>query len=140
MATEQKRGKDYLDRRAVLMLGLAGASALVLGKGSSVLAAEEKGIERKVIKEAESMIPGFPKIRVRDIIFQPGASLLPERKMTNHMICELTQGDTLEVTQNGKTWTAKKGDFWTCKEGGTEGDVNKGTTVAIMRAIDLLPA
>ena len=138
MATKRQSGKGDLDRRAILMLGLAGASALGLGKANSVLAAEEKGIERKVINEAESMIPGFGKIRVRDTIFQPGASL-PERTMKNHMICELTQG-TLEVTQNGKTWTAKKGDFWTCKEGGTEGDVNKGETVAIMRAIDLLPA
>ena len=133
-----------LDRRAVLMMGLAGASALVLGRGNSVLAAESKvqetakGVQTKVFKEAESMIPGFSKVRLRAVTFQPGASLEP-RTMKNVMICECTQG-TLDVTQDGKTWTAKKGDIWTCKEGTVEGDVNKGKTVAIMRVFDLLPA
>jgi quercetin dioxygenase-like cupin family protein len=126
-----------LARRDMLRLGLMGASALALGTGGRVLAGEE-GVERRVIKEVDSMIPGFPKLRIRDTIFQPGA-VLSERKMANPMICEVTQG-TLEVTVDGKTFTAQKGDFWTCREGGTEGDANKGTTVAIMHVIDLLPA
>ena len=71
MATKRQSGQGDLDRREILILGLAGASALALGNAKRVLAAEEKGIERKVIKEAESMIPGFGKIRVRDTLFQP---------------------------------------------------------------------
>ena len=126
-----------LARRDMLRLGLMGASALALGTGGSVLAGEE-GIERRVIKEVDSMIPGFPKLRIRDTIFQPGA-VLSERKMANPMICEVTQG-ALEVTVDGKTFTAQKGDFWTCREGGTEADANKGTSVAIMNVIDLLTA
>ena len=39
MAMKRQSDKVDLDRRAVLMLGLAGASALVLGKGSNVLGA-----------------------------------------------------------------------------------------------------
>jgi hypothetical protein len=137
MATKQQSGKVDLDRRAVLMLGLAGASTLVLGKGTSVLAAEEKGVERKVFKNAESMIPGFPKVQLRAITYQPGANT--KATMKNPMICECTRG-TLEVTQDGKTWTAKTGDIWTCKEGMAEETANKGKSAATMRIFDLLPA
>jgi quercetin dioxygenase-like cupin family protein len=141
-----KRGskKVDIDRRAVLMLGLAGASALFLGKGRSVLAAESKveetakGVRTKVFKEAESMIPGFPKVRLRAVTFQPGGKL-EARTMKNPMICECSQG-SLEVTQDSKTFTAQKGDIWTCKEGTVEGDINKGKTPAVMRLFDLLPA
>ena len=138
MVTEQKRGKDYLDRRAILMLGLAGASALVLGKGSSVLAEDQGKVERKVFKESQSMIPGFPKVRLRAITYQSGAS--SKDTMKNSMICECTQG-ALEITQDdGKAFTAKKGDLWTCKTGTVEQTANKGKTVAVMRVMDLLPA
>jgi quercetin dioxygenase-like cupin family protein len=137
MATKRHSGTVDLDRRAVLMLGLAGASALVLGKDSSVLAAEEKGVERKVFKEIDSMVPGFSKVRLRAVTYQPGAN--SKATMKNPMICECTQG-TLEVTQDDKTWTAKKGDIWTCKVGMVEANANKGKTVATMRVFDLLSA
>jgi quercetin dioxygenase-like cupin family protein len=137
MVTKRHSGTVDLDRRAVLMLGVAGASALVLGKGSSVLAAEEKGVERKVFKEIDSMVPGFSKVRLRAVTYQPGAN--SKATMKNPMICECTQG-TLEVTQDDKTWTAKKGDIWTCKVGMVEANANKGKTVATMRVFDLLSA
>jgi hypothetical protein len=138
MATKRKSGKVDLDRRAVLMLGLAGASALVFGEKGRVLAAEEeKGVERKVFKEIDSMVPGFSKVRLRAITYQPGAS--SKATMKNPMICECTEG-TLEVTQDDKTWTAKKADIWTCKVGMVEANANKGKTVATMRVFDLLPA
>jgi hypothetical protein len=137
MATKRHSGTVDLDRRAVLMLGVAGASALVLGKGSSVLAAEEKGVERKVFKEIDSMVPGFSKVRLRAVTYQPGAN--SKATMKNPMICECTQG-TLEVTQDDKTWTAKKGDIWTCKVGMVEANATKGKTVATMRVFDLLSA
>jgi quercetin dioxygenase-like cupin family protein len=126
-----------LDRRALLRLGLAGASALVLSTGGRVLAGEATGVERKVLKEVDSNIPGYAKIRVRDVIFQPGAST-PTNTMENDMVCETTEG-TLEVTKDGQTFTAPKGTLWTCRKGGTELTANKGTTVAIMHVIDLLP-
>jgi quercetin dioxygenase-like cupin family protein len=133
------KGKDKfnLDRRNLLALCVAGASTLLMGKGSGVLAAEEKGVERKVFKERESMIPGFPKVRLREITYEPGAS--SKATMKNPMICECTRG-TLEVTQDGKKWTAKTGDIWTCKEGMVEANANKGKAVATMRVFDLLPA
>ena len=137
---KQQPGKVDFDRRAVLMLGLAGASALAVGKSGSVLAGEAKGPERKVtvIKEAESMIQGFPKVRLRDVRWDPGAKG-EERTMPNPMICECSQG-SFESTVDGQTFTRKKGDLWTCKPGQKISDVNKGKTVAVMRIFDLLPA
>ena len=132
------REQRDLDRRALLRLGLAGASALVLSAGGRGLAGEATGVERKVLKEVDSNIPGYAKIRVRDVILQPGAST-PTTTMDNDMVCETTEG-TLEVTKDGHTFMAPKGTLWTCRKGGTELTANKGTTVAIMHVIDLLPA
>ncbi len=134
---KRQTGNVDLDRRAVL-LGLAGSSALLMGKGSSALAQEEKGVERKVFKEAASMIPGFPKVRLRQMRYQPGAST--SSTMKNAMICECTEG-ALEITQdNGKPWMAKKGDIWTCNKSTVEVTANKGNAPATMRVFDLLPA
>jgi len=129
--------KANLDRRAVLMAGLAGASALVFGGNSNLFAAEDKGVERKTGKQVDSMIPGFPKVGQREITLQPGAST--KATMKNPMICECSQG-SLEVTQDDKKFTANKGHVWTCKEGLVEETSNKGKTAATMRIFDLLPA
>lgn len=141
METTKNPGSVNAKRRELMVVGLAGASALIVGKGGSAYAQpiEEKGkVERKELKKpAESMIPGFPKVRLRAVTYQPGANT--KAKMQNAMICECTQG-TLEVTQDDKTWTAKKGDIWTCKVGMIEANVNKGTTPATMRVFDLLSA
>jgi quercetin dioxygenase-like cupin family protein len=40
----------------------------------------------------------------------------------------------------GQTFTANKGDVWTCVRGQPEHVENTGSTVAIMRVINLLPA
>ena len=129
-----------LARRDLLRLGLAGASVLVLGSVHSAHAGEMQmpGVERKVIKEVDSNIPGYAKIRVRDVIFQPG-SATPMMTMENDMVCETTEG-TLEATKDGQTFAAPKGTMWTCRKGGTELTANTGQTVAIMHVIDLLPA
>ena len=83
-------GKVDLDRRAML-LGLAGASALVLSKGGIARAQEVKGVKIKVLKETGSLIPGFPKVQLVEATFQPGAAL-PQDTMKNPMICECTLG------------------------------------------------
>ncbi len=127
-------------RRDLLRLGLAGASVLVLGSVHTGHAGEMQmpGVERKVLKEVDSNIPGYAKIRVRDVIFQPNSST-PMMTMENDMVCETTEG-TLEATKDGQTFTAPKGTVWTCRKGGTELTANKGQTVAVMHVIDLLPA
>lgn len=137
MNTRQKQEAE-LDRRKVLLLSLGGASALVLAQrgGASAQLIEEKGsIERKVSKPVDSMIPGFKKVRFREITYQPGAR--SKAKMQDAMICECSQG-TLEVMQDDKKFTVKKGDVWTCHTGLIEANENKGSGPATMRVFDLL--
>ena len=70
---------------------------------------------------------------------QAGAKT-PDNMMMNDMLCHMTEGE-LAVVQNGKPFTVKHGGVWTCAKGiTTEGTQNKGSTVAVMRIIDLLPA
>src|SRR6267378_2216957 len=117
MPTKINLNEVQLDRRAILMLGLAGASSLAFGSDSNLFAAEDKGVERKTGKPVDSMIPGFPKVGLREITLQSGAST--KATMKNPMICECSQG-SLEVVQDGKKFTANKGHVWTCKEGMVE--------------------
>jgi quercetin dioxygenase-like cupin family protein len=133
----QQLEQTDVDRRAILLLGLAGASALILGGGDRVIAGEATGMDIKVIKEATSMIPGLPKVRLREATYQPGGR--SKNTMQNPMVCECSQG-SLEVTQDGKTFTVQQGDIWTCDKDTVEENVNKGSTVAVMRVFDLLPA
>src|SRR5206468_2754323 len=86
MPSKRKLNEIEMDRRAVLMAGLAGASALVFGSNNNLFAAEDKGVERKTGKQVDSMIPGFPKVGQREITLQPGAST--KATMKNPMICE----------------------------------------------------
>jgi quercetin dioxygenase-like cupin family protein len=129
-----------LARRELLRWGLVGASVMIRGSGHDGRAGAMAmpGVERQVLKEVDSNIPGYATIRVRDVIVQPGAST-PTMTMENDMVCETTEG-TLEATKDGQPFTAPKGTVWTCRKGGTEMTSNKGSTVAIMHVIDLLPA
>jgi len=127
-------------RRELMVAGLAGASAFLVGNTGSAYAQliEKKGkLEIKVLKPVDSMIPGFSKVRLREFTWEPGAS--SKAKMQNAMVCQCTRG-TLEVSQDDKTFTAKTGDIWTCKVGLIEASANKGKTPATMRVIDLLTA
>jgi quercetin dioxygenase-like cupin family protein len=131
-----KQEPTSLDRRKLLMLGLTGAALMAQPKDSTAQQIEEKGkVDRKVSPPIESMVPGYAKVRVREVTYGPGAST--KNKMQNAMICECTQG-TLEVAQDDKKFTAKKGDIWTCKVGMIEANANNGTTPATMRVFDLL--
>src|SRR5207237_6014237 len=103
MSTKKQLNESRMDRRAILMLGLAGASSFRLGKAGSLFAADDEGIERKTLKEFETMIPGFKKIRVRESTFQAGASV-PVRNMSNAMICECSLG-SLEITNDDRQMT-----------------------------------
>lgn len=127
-----------IDRRAVL-LGLAGAAALAAGKSGGALAQEMKAPSaRKVIKENEAMIPGYAKVRLREVTWQPGEGL-EVRPMPNDMVCEMASG-SLDVVVDGKPLTRKTGDIWTCRTGMMIADHNKGNTPAVMRIFDLLKA
>jgi quercetin dioxygenase-like cupin family protein len=141
MRTKAERTELELDRRALLLMGVAGATALVLGEReifaaqTKVPAPEMKDVDVKEGKPVASMIPGFSKVRLREFTVKPGGRL--KATMENAMICECSQG-TLEIDQDGKKFTAKKGDIWTCMEGTVEETSNKGKSVAVMRVFDVL--
>ena len=132
-----------VDRRTALVVGLAGASTLLLRTSPEAIAADATevapGVTLKVIKEMPSEIPGFPKIQWRKITWQPGAKLGPIT-MKNAMICEIA-GGTLEQTIEGMgTKTLQPGDTYLCHVGMVETDVNNGATPTVMHIIDLLTA
>jgi len=137
---------EQIDRRSALAFGLAGISGLVISEqaaaqtyGSSDGKEVGPGVRQVDLGERESVIPAYGKVRLRDIVLQPGAKT-PDNMMMNDMLCHMTEGE-LAVVQNAKSFTVKKGDVWTCAKGiTTEGTQNKGSTVAIMRIIDLMPA
>ena len=133
-----------IDRRSALAIGIAGLSGLVLPEqaaaqtyGPNEGKELTQGVRQIDLGERESLIPAYKKVRLRDIVLQPGAKT-PDNAMMNDMLCHMTEGD-LAVVQNDKQFTVKKGDVWTCAKGiTTEGTQNKGNAVAIMRIIDLL--
>jgi quercetin dioxygenase-like cupin family protein len=133
-----------IDRRSALAIGFAGLSGLVLPEQAAAQTygpTEGKeltqGVRQVDLGERESLIPAYKKVRLRDIVLQPGAKT-PDNAMMNDMLCHMTEGE-LAVVQNDKQFTAKKGDVWTCAKGiTTEGTQNKSNAVAIMRIIDLL--
>src|ERR671926_449070 len=125
---------EAMDRRSVLGFGLA-ASTFVLPTAATAQTSDAKagkelgpGVRQVDHGERESTIPSYGKVRMRDVIVQPGAKT-PERPMMNDMVCHITEGE-LTITQNGKQFTAKKGDVWTCAKGlNSEGSQNNGSTV-----------
>jgi len=134
---------EEINRRSALACGLVGVYGLVLSEQAVAQPAAGKelapGVRQVDFGERDSLIPAYGKVRLRDVVLQPGAKTT-ENAMMNDMLCHLTEGE-LEVVQNAKKFTVKKGDVWTCAKGiTTEGTQNNGSTIAIMRVIDLLPA
>jgi quercetin dioxygenase-like cupin family protein len=133
-----------IDRRSALAIGFAGLSGLVLPEqaaaqtyGPNEGKELTQGVRQIDLGERESLIPAYKKVRLRDIVLQPGGRT-PDNAMMNDMLCHMTEGE-LAVVQNDKQFTVKKGDVWTCAKGiTTEGTQNKSNAVAIMRIIDLL--
>jgi len=133
-----------LDRRSAITLGLAGVSGLVVtGAAAAQTYAPTEGKEvapgvRQVdLGEAEAHLSAYKVVKLRDLVFEPGAKLAVPN-MPNDMVCHMTEGE-VTITQGGRDFTVKKDGVYACAKGVSEDDV-AGSTVAIMRVIDLLPA
>jgi hypothetical protein len=134
-----------VDRMTVIGMGLTGAAIAMAGCAQaqrSAQAQQEPPIrERAEIKDLgtfDSMIPGMAKVRLREVIYQSGGRT--SSTMQNDMVCECTEG-TLEITLGGTTpKTVRRGELWTCYKGMREASRNGGSTVAVMRVVDLLKA
>jgi uncharacterized cupin superfamily protein len=84
------------------------------------------------------MIEPYKTISMRDTIYQPGTTTT-NASMPNDMVCHMLEGELNVNFGPGKDFAFKKGDVWSCSKGMPENSKNNGSTVAIMRVIDLLP-
>ena len=125
-------------RRCALKLGLAAISALVAGARAFAQAPAPRGISRQAWGKRESMITGYKTVAMRDVIYEPGAKT-SNPSMPNDMVCHVPEGELRVSQSDGKVFVARKGDVWTCQKGIGEDLENVGTTIAIMRIIDLIP-
>jgi hypothetical protein len=139
---------ENIDRRAALAFGFATAAALPAVLTPTPASAQRyrpdegreiaPGVRRVELTKRASEIPGYATVSMRDTVYQPGAKS-ENPAMPNDMVCHCLEGE-LQVSQGpDKQFVAKTGDVWSCKKGMPEADVNTGSTIAIMRVIDLLP-
>jgi hypothetical protein len=139
---------EDIDRRSALALGLATAATWpALFTPTPAFAQRYRpdegreiapGVRRVDLTKRASEIPGYATVSMRDMVYQPGAKS-ESPAMANDMVCHCLEGE-LQISQGpDKKFVAKTGDVWSCKKGMPEADVNNGSTIAIMRVIDLLP-
>jgi quercetin dioxygenase-like cupin family protein len=132
-------------RRPALALGLAAAAAPIaagdagaqmqMGGGSEGNEVAP-GVREVPLGKGPSILPGYKTVSMLDVVIQPGSNV-PNDTMKNDMVCHVAEGE-LRVVQDGKELRFKKGDVWTCAKGTAEQTFNDGSTVAVMRVIDLL--
>jgi quercetin dioxygenase-like cupin family protein len=139
---------EDIDRRSALALGFTTAATLsALFTPTSAFAQRYRpdegkeiapGVRRVELAKRTSEIPGYAMVSMRDTVYQPGAKS-ENPAMPNDMVCHCLEGE-LQVSQGpGKQFIAKTGDVWSCMKGMPEADANTGSTIAIMRVIDLIP-
>jgi hypothetical protein len=140
---------EHMDRRAALTFGFATAalwpSVLTPTSASAQRYRPDEGreiapgVRRIDLTKRASEIPGYATVSMRDVVYQPGARS-ENPAMANDMVCHCLEGE-LQVSQGpDKQFVAKTGDVWSCMKGMPESNVNSGSTIAIMRVIDLLPS
>jgi quercetin dioxygenase-like cupin family protein len=122
---------------AVASVALPFAPAVAQTSGSPVGREVAPGVRRVEYSKRGTMIPNYKTVSMRDNIYQPGASTSGS-SMDNDMVCHMLEGELTVDTGSGDN-VYRKGDVWSCAKGMPERSRNTGTTVAIMRVIDLLP-
>ncbi len=139
---------EDIDRRSALTFGFATAATLpALFTPTPAFAQRYRpdegreiatGVRRIELTKRPSEIPAYATVLMRDMVYQPG-SKSENPTMPNDMVCHCLEGE-LQVSQGpGKQFVAKTGDVWSCVKGMPEADANTGSTIAIMRVIDLIP-
>jgi hypothetical protein len=140
------------DRRLALALGLSALGGAVAPSNGALAQtyrsdegeAVQPGVRRVPVSERNSMggrdlvLPGYKRIKMIDVIFQPGIER-KEDAMPFDMVCQCTEGEMRIDHRQGHVFTARKGDVWTCVKDEPEDVTNTGGTAAIMRVILLIP-
>ncbi len=133
---------EQLNRRQTLF-SIAAASVLPIQSAAAQTSGTPEGreiapgVRRVDYTKRETMIPNYKTVSMRDNIYQPGASTSGS-SMANDMVCHMLEGELTVDTGSGDS-LYRKGDVWSCTKGMPERSKNTGSTVAIMRVIDLLP-
>jgi hypothetical protein len=142
-----------IDRRSALVIGLATAGTALIPAGGVVAQPyrpdEGREIapgvrvvdvsEREMMHGRDAVLPGYKRIKVVDVVFQPGATEKSDA-MENDMVCQCIEGAMRLDHRDGHAFTVKKNDVWTCVKGEPEDTENISTGVAIMRVVNLIPA
>jgi hypothetical protein len=139
-----------IDRRSTFALGLATTTAALVAPQAATAETygpdydSNDGKERapgvrmvENISKRPSELSAYKTVSMRDILYQPGAKTASPT-MANDMVCHCLDGELHIDHGGGKQFVAKKGDVWTCAKSMPEAATNNGSTVAIMRVIDLL--
>ena len=131
-----------VDRRSALAFGLAATVAMPKSAVAQPYAPNQgteiaPGVGRVDLGKRESMIPAYKTVSMRDVVYQP-KSKSTNPGMANDMVCHCLEGELVVNQGPGKDFTVKKGDVWSCNKGLPENNENAGSSVAIMRVIDLL--
>jgi quercetin dioxygenase-like cupin family protein len=134
---EQLNRRQTLLNIALASVVLPSGSAAAQSSGSPEGREVAPGVRRVEYSKRETMIPNYKTVSMRDNIYQPGASTSGS-SMSNDMVCHMLEGELTVDTGSGDN-VYKKGDVWSCAKGMPERSKNTGSTVAVMRVIDLLP-
>ena len=141
-----------IDRRSALAFGIAAASGVAAPglaaarmsgmSGPGGTAAPEgreiaPGVRIFDYSKRGSAIPAYKNVVMRDFVYQPGAKTI-NPSMPNEMVCHMLEGELSVNHGPGMDFVVKKNAVWSCAKGQPENGHNTGSTVAIMRVIDLL--
>jgi hypothetical protein len=122
---------EDIDRRSALAFGFATAATLPVLFTPTPASAQRyhpdegreiaPGVRRIDLTKRASEIPAYATVSMRD------------------MVCHCLEGELHVSQEPGNQFVAKTGDVWSCKKGMAEANENKGSAIAIMRVIDLIP-
>ena len=138
---------EHFDRRSVMTLGLVTAATVPALFAATPAHAQRyrpdegkelaPGVRRVELTKRKSEIAAYATVWMRDIVYQPGAKST-NPAMPNDMVCHCLEGE-LQISQGADMqFAVKAGDVWSCRKGMPEAGVNSGSSVAIMRVIDLI--
>ncbi|UVF17893.1 cupin domain-containing protein [Microvirga terrae] len=133
----QLNRRQTLFNIALASVALPTATASAQTPGASEGREIAPGVRRVDYSKRDTMIPNYKTVSMRDSIYQPGASTSGS-SMANDMVCHMLEGELTVDTGSGDA-RYRKGDVWSCAKGMPERSKNTGSTVAVMRVIDLLP-
>jgi quercetin dioxygenase-like cupin family protein len=135
---------EEINRRSACAFGIiaVATSGLTLPATATAQTNEGKevapGVREVILGKRESLIPAYKTVSMVDYVFQPGKGI-PEEVQENDMVCHITEGE-LRIKQGAMEFTAKKNDVYSCVKGKPEQATNVGSTIAVMRVINLLTA